>query len=152
MFEISYPKTLLKERIYPTHCMFLCKTFYIGSIIFLYSCFVFRKRRQAIIWTNAGILLIWPSGTNFNENLIGIETFSFKKMHLKMSSAKWRPFCLGLNMLTPFRLHSLSWPCQDSLVFVSGHLQSGLYSILGRCAFDNEKDWFYHRTEILVYS
>ena len=24
-------------------------------------------RRQAIIWTNAGILLIWPLGTNFSE-------------------------------------------------------------------------------------
>ena len=49
-------------------------------------------RRQAIIWTIAGILLIGPSGTNFSEILIGIQTFSFKKMHLKMSSAKWRPF------------------------------------------------------------
>ena len=57
-------------------------------------------RRQAIIWTNAGILLIGPRGTNFSEILIGIHTFSFKKIHLKMSSAKWRSFCLGLNVLT----------------------------------------------------
>ena len=57
-------------------------------------------RRQAIIWTNAGILLIGPLGTNFIQILIGIQTFSFKKMHLKMSSAKWRPFYLGLNVLT----------------------------------------------------
>ena len=56
-------------------------------------------RRQAIIWTNAGILLIGHWGTTFSEILIGIQTFSFKKMHLKMSSAKWRPFCLGLNVL-----------------------------------------------------
>ena len=49
-------------------------------------------RRQAIIWTIAGILLIGPSGTNFSEILIGIQTFSFKKMHLKMSYANWRPF------------------------------------------------------------
>ena len=49
-------------------------------------------RRQAIIWTNAGILLIGPLGTNFNEIFIEINTFSFKKIHLKMSSAKWRPF------------------------------------------------------------
>ena len=56
-------------------------------------------RRQAIIWTNAGMLLIGPSGTNFREILIGIQTFSFNKMHLKMSSAKWRPFCLGFNVL-----------------------------------------------------
>ena len=26
--------------------------------------------------------------------------FSFKKMHLKMSFGKWRPFCIGLNVLT----------------------------------------------------
>ena len=56
-------------------------------------------RRQTIIWTNDGILLIGPLGTNFSESLIGIQTFSFKKMHLNKSSAKWRPFCLGLNVL-----------------------------------------------------
>ena len=57
-------------------------------------------RRQAITWTNVGILLIGPLGTNFSEILIGIQTFSFTKMHLKMSSAKWRPFCFGLNVLS----------------------------------------------------
>ena len=57
-------------------------------------------RRQAIIWTNAEILLIGRLGTNFSEILIKINTFSFKKMPLKMSSGKWQPFCLGLNVLT----------------------------------------------------
>ena len=57
-------------------------------------------RRQAIIWTNAEILLIGPLGKNFSEILTGIQTFSFKKMHLKMSSAKCRPFFLGLNVNT----------------------------------------------------
>ena len=56
-------------------------------------------RRQAIIWTNAGLFLIGHLGTNFNEILIEILTFSFKKMHLKVLSANWRPFCLGLNEL-----------------------------------------------------
>ena len=56
-------------------------------------------RRQAITWTNAGLLLIGPLGTNFSEILFGIQTFSFKKMHFKMSSAKWRPFCFGINVL-----------------------------------------------------
>ena len=32
-------------------------------------------RRQAIIWSNAGILLIGPLGTNFNEIKIEIHTF-----------------------------------------------------------------------------
>ena len=57
-------------------------------------------RRQAIIWTSAGLLLIGPLGTPFSEILIEILTFSFKKMRLKVSSAKRRPFCLGLNVLT----------------------------------------------------
>ena len=53
-------------------------------------------RRQAIIWTSAGILLTGPVGTNFSEILIAIVTFSFTKMCLKVSSAKWRPCCLVL--------------------------------------------------------
>ena len=62
-------------------------------------------RRQAIIWTNARILLTGPLGTNCSEILIEIDTFSFKKIHLKTLSAKWRPFCLGLNVLIkmPFK-------------------------------------------------
>ena len=54
---------------------------------------------QAIIWNNAWLLLIEPLGTNVSEISIGIQTFTFKKMHLNMSSAKWYPFCLGLNVL-----------------------------------------------------
>ena len=49
--------------------------------------------RQAIIWTNAAIFLIGTLGTNFSEILIKIQIFSFMKMHLKISSVKWRPFC-----------------------------------------------------------
>ena len=49
--------------------------------------------------TSAGTLLIGPLGTNFSEIVIEIQTFSLRKMRLKMSSAKRQPFCLGLNML-----------------------------------------------------
>ena len=68
---------------------------------------------QAIIWTNDGILLIQNLGTNFSEILIKINTFSLKKMHLKMSSGRRQPSCFGLNVLisihisaTPIRDHS----------------------------------------------
>ena len=57
-------------------------------------------RRQAIIWNNDGILLFGPVGWNFSEILIKIYTFSFKKINLRMALAKWRPFCLGLNVLS----------------------------------------------------
>ena len=76
-------------------------------------------RRQAIIKTNAGILLIRTLGTNFSEILSKILTFSFKKMCLKVSSAKWRPFCLGLNVLTPRwhnMLKSVCWRDNDPCI------------------------------------
>ena len=42
--------------------------------------------RQAIIWTNAGILLIGPLLMNFSEILIEFNTYLLKKMHLKTSA------------------------------------------------------------------
>ena len=57
-------------------------------------------RRQSITWNNADLLLIGPLETNFSEVQIKIHNFSFMKMYMKMSSGKWRPFCLGLNVLT----------------------------------------------------
>ena len=45
-------------------------------------------RRQAIIWTNDGILLIRPLSTHFSEFFIEIKTFSLTNLHLKVSSAK----------------------------------------------------------------
>ena len=73
-------------------------------------------RRHAIIRTNAGILLIRPLGTNFSEFLVEILICSFKKMRLKVSSAKRRPFCLGLNELSPCVLMFL-WNHEYVLTF-----------------------------------
>ena len=56
-------------------------------------------RRQAIIWTNVRLLILGTLGTRFSRILIEIDTFLFKKIHLKMSPGKWRPFYLGLNVL-----------------------------------------------------
>ena len=81
-----------------TH-IYLSKLTSIGSDNGLSPC-----RHQAIIWTNAGILLIEPLRTNFSEILIEIYTFSFKKMHSKMWSAKSWPFCLGRSVLTSDQL------------------------------------------------
>ena len=78
-------------------------------------------RRQAIIWTNAGILSMRTIETNVSEILIQINKFWFKKMYLKVSSGKWRPFCVGLKMLTRYdewRLQCVAWGrgCTDTLV------------------------------------
>ena len=56
-------------------------------------------RCQAIIWTNVGISLIQILGSNFSKIIIEIRIFLLTKTPLKMSSGKWWPFCLGLNVL-----------------------------------------------------
>ena len=56
-------------------------------------------RRQAIIRNNDGIL-IGPLVTKFSGILIGTKIFPFKRIHVNVSSWKWRLFCLGLNVLT----------------------------------------------------
>ena len=88
-------------------------------------------RRQAIIWTNAGILLIGPIGTDFSEILTEIYTFSFRKMHLKMSSAKWRPYCHSLNVLTHCGQDKWSQFCRQhfKMGFLNGYKGIGLKSI-----------------------
>ena len=52
-----------------------------------------------------------PLGTNFSEILIKIHTFSFKKMHLKLSFVKWLLFCLGLSVLksTKYLAPGIPW-------------------------------------------
>ena len=60
-------------------------------------------------------------GTNFSENLIKIQNFSFIKSHLKISSAKRRQFCPGEDELTKFYRFSN----QPFVCFHSSHI-SGL--------------------------
>ena len=42
------------------------------------------------------------------EILMGIQNFLLKKINLKFASAKWLPFCLGLNVLRnhPYKNHN----------------------------------------------
>ena len=65
------------------------------------------SRRQAIMWTNAGLLSIGPLLTYFNEVLIKTQQFSLEKMHLNMSSAKRGLCCLGPNVLTEIQLQAV---------------------------------------------
>ena len=52
-------------------------------------------RCQAIIETNAGVLSIRSLWTNISEILIKTQKFSFRKMPLKLSSAKCGHFVQG---------------------------------------------------------
>ena len=56
-------------------------------------------RRQAIIWTNAGIVLIWHSGTNFS-GIWNLSIFIFWKYIWKCRLENGGPsFWFGLNVL-----------------------------------------------------
>ena len=56
-------------------------------------------RRQAIMRRSAGVLLIRPLATNFNEILFEIQTFLLNKIRLKMSPVKCCLIRLGLKVL-----------------------------------------------------
>ena len=80
-------------------------------------------RCQAIIGTNTGIWLIGPLEINTNEILIEINSFSFKKMHLKISSAKRRVFLLDPNVLRANMIPE--WhKAQQNPVHIVIHLQT----------------------------
>ena len=85
-------------------------------------------RRQAIIWTNAWLLSIGPLGTNFSDNFIKMQNFSFMKKRLKISSAKWQPFCPGENELNVSEMKQGKSEGFDSYDWPSNRIQIGFKS------------------------
>ena len=103
-------------------------------------------RRQAIIWTNAGILLIRTLGTNFSEILIQIHTFSIKKMW----SGKCRPFCLGLNVLTceAGHFHAVFLLYKSAIYHLVGNHTFEIYvTSLGNLCLSKDWPWSKHGGE-----
>ena len=74
--------------------------------------------RQAITWTNDGLLLIETPGMNLSEIWIKIQQFSYKKIDLKMS-AKRQPSCLGFNECTEWV--SFQWGEYSSFKMMQSH-------------------------------
>ena len=74
-------------------------------------------RRQAITQTNADILSIGPLRNKLQRNSDRNTKFSFMKMHLKISSAKWCPFCPGEDEFT-------HWPLRDEEVILQVSLKT----------------------------
>ena len=66
-----------------------------------------------------------PLTLNWHNSRGNTDTFSFKKMYLKMSSGKWRPSCLGLNVLNSVTSYKCSYPrtCNAFLVLTQFQLQ-----------------------------
>ena len=73
---------------------------YIANVLDLHLFHINSLRLSDVNVVNNIILLMGPSGTNFREISIEIHTFSLQKLHWKMSSGKWQPFCLGLSVLS----------------------------------------------------
>ena len=90
---------------------------------------IVANRHQAIILTNVVILSIRPHREhNSVKFYLKFESFHRRK-HLKMTSAKWRPFCLHLNVLTRPLYHCIH-QCNDSsitLIRVYSHKLHPIY-------------------------
>ena len=84
------------------------------------------NRRQAIFETNHDLSLNEHRGTNLGEIWIRFVTFSLKKMRLKMSPAKSRPSCLGLNVLMHTSIQKLSFhTCGQTYTYINQHQDLG---------------------------
>ena len=81
----------------------VCKIIVIGSDNSLSP-----GRRQVVIWTNAGILIIGSLGIHFNEILSKSYTFSFKKTPVKLSSAKMASISSRPRLVNTPRVKSIS--------------------------------------------
>ena len=111
----------------PPSAAYMC--WWIGSALFqIMTCHLSYK--QAITWTNAA-LSTGPLGTNLSDIRIRIYKFSFIKMCLKGSSAKWRPFCPGVNELTVQLAGGIlltSWASRALIYLISlGHIFMDYY-------------------------
>ena len=110
------------------------------------------NRRQAVIGTNAGILLIRTLGTNFSEILGEIHSFSFKEMHFKMSSAKRRLFSLGLNELSWCLLWGTTLDVISTVIFTNIWLSILLVWDLSLPMILKVKDhWLFHPSNVVRY-
>ena len=95
-------------------------------------------RRQAIIWTNAGISLIGPLGTNFSEILIGIFIFytTFGPLQLDSIIKQYDVNTLRVRLLILKRIKSIAWNvfsnlfklCSPFLIIISVKVLSTSHS------------------------
>ena len=96
-------------------------------------------RRQAIIWTNAGILLDRPSGTNFSRNCKGNSYIFIQENALE--NIVWEPAAI---LSRPQYVNNYSQICQGQVIqwrlktscrpigfFTSGRLTSHFVKLFG---------------------
>ena len=79
-------------------------------------------RRQAIVWTNAGIPVIRPPGTNFSGLLFETHTFSFKNCIWKCPLENgghfvWASMCYGIWEITMVCIYASYIGFNESNIF-----------------------------------
>ena len=95
-------------------------------------------RRQAIIWTNAGILLIEPLGTKFNEffyrnSYIFIHENALENVVCEAASLLSRPQCVNVRFTNTDDARAVQpWPCDPKTFSVASKLRRGI----PRCKID----------------
>ena len=99
------PSTLNKYEVRNVCLSILCisqwliYTFFIPSSSLL-AIYLVHYLIKALRPSDTYIRLVnWPLENKESEISIEIYTFAFKKMPMNISSGKWRPFCVGLNVL-----------------------------------------------------
>ena len=97
IYYFIYEKVIRRKALYN----YVLDAFFLHN--FKWSCHCIRHATQGPFWTapshylnQCWYIVNWALSSNFREISIEIHTFSFKKLHLKTSSAKWRPFCFVL--------------------------------------------------------
>ena len=124
--------------------IFLLKWFYSGTTVFYHVLYTLILHRSSLYSFLFEVLALnWPHPFN------GFQTFFFQ-MHLKMSSAKWWPFCLGLSVfsyLCPVLLgisFAFDWLAL-SVAHAGGALNGGLR--LDYSEKHSQPPWWYHQMD-----
>ena len=101
-YTLTHYDALRSMQIFATHWGHLTHICIVDLTIIVSDNGLSPNRRQAIFWTEMGILLIGPLETNFNEILIEIQIFSFiryiSKGRLQMATILYRPQCIVISI------------------------------------------------------
>ena len=93
--------------------------------------------RHAITWTNAHVLSMRPLETILSEIRIKMQNFSFMKMYLYMSAAKWLPFSPWFFVRSATCSNLNSWdllqPCSALLMGIPRNAVSTLVVLKHKC-------------------
>ena len=88
------------------------------------------------------VMDVIPLGTNFSEILIKMHIFSLTKMHLKISSVKWQPFCPGRDELNEIlmlnnlsRIDAAPWPGEPHI-----EMRNVLTKFVGSCCISTQQE------------